>query len=347
MIIRFAGVFLIALVVAACSDSDVAPKRDLTKQLREDRFGYELPKLVAVDKYQNLMWIQNVVANYQRPDSNKAIKRIEQLEATSGCSFPTPSEDELVQHVYSGDSNQKAALYLLNDSQIDKRAQALISNWQREGEEPMAAHRAVSSDAMKVVDVVITESEKSVYLVLSGSYKTLWNIVKAPYAKISRVALVGIDKVAIANLGDDVPVSYLLSKANRNCKNAPFRRPAEHWRMVQRSKKRGNSHILEAVQSRYRVYSDFDAWFHRSFNQSSEDDIAGMERVSHVLVGPMPQQRNQRIPFKPLEGAVIRVSTADHAFYGSKSAYNEQIDNLVTTRAKELVGGDLTALNWK
>ena len=195
---------------------------------------------------------------------------------------------------------------------------------------------------MNVVDVVVTETSKPVYLVLSDAGNVIWNIQTAENARISQVAIIGSGNSGIANLDKSVPVTILNGENLKKCHVQPRRRPADHWLFVQRAKKMLS--FQETLQENVTAYRKYSNWFSDNFGQGSETGVIGVETVSHVLVGPLPESLEKRAVYKPLEGANVKVTDPGKILVSDELTYKVTVKALVADLAAKAAGGDLKSL---
>ncbi len=167
-----------------------------------------------------------------------------------------------------------------------------------------------------MVDVVVTETERPVYLVLAGPWDVLWNLHKAKGVGISRAAILGVGNAGIVNLDPGVPVTVLAGNAGAACKTTAHRRPQDYWQVVREAAK-GDRTSKQAVESRMTVYAKYDRWFTSNFGKSSEGVTIGIEMMSHALVGPVPASLEARVPYHGFAGSTVRLAPADHAFFAA------------------------------
>lgn len=197
-------------------------------------------------------------------------------------------------------------------------------------------------DNMNVVDVVVTETSKPVYLVLSHVRNVIWNIQTHEKARISRVAIIGSGNSGIANLDKGVPVTILNGENLKRCRVQPRRRPADHWLFVKRAKKTPS--FQETLQENVSAYGKYSNWFTDNFGQGSETGVIGIETVSHVLVGPLPPALEMRVVYKPLEGADVKVTDPGKILVTDERTYKATVKALVADLAAKAAGGDLKNL---
>lgn len=338
---RKALALLVLLIPAACSESDAPPDKAPPEFSGYDRFGQTTGNGVAVAEDNTPVWFRAVVGGARKTEGEKPA-RISWLKKAQTCSFLRPAVDDRLVQIHTNNSEQGAEIYTFSKTDVQKRAQTYVEAWQQRGKDP-GLMAAASEDSLNVVDVVVTETEKPVYLVLSGGFNILWNIHKADKARISRVAIIGARNAGIANLDPAVPVSVLAGTASIKCRVAPSRRPRDTWAVVKDAKD-GDQTSQKAVESRKAHQMRYDTWFKQTFGRHSETVTIGLDRMSHAVVGPLPKTLETRVAYRGLEGSTVQLMPTDHVAT-DKAEYREKHAEIVTKQAAMLAGGDLAALD--
>lgn len=343
--IRFLSLGILTLLLTGCSDSDSPPQGNPADSLRTDRFGYQVDSNVIVGKDNSLSWLKSVVTGYAPVEGERPAK-IGWLETTQSCKFPLPSVGDKLVQIHTNETNQVSDVFALSQAEVLERAQAYVSQWQNDGKDP-GVNSNRSGDRLRVVNVVVTETAAPVYLVLAGGFDTLWNIQKSPNARLSRVAIIGTRNAGIVNLEPGTPVTVLAGNAAKDCKISISRRPQPFWRVVEAAKG-GDQISKEAVASRNAIYNRYDRWFRASFGKASEEVTIGIDQMNHAIVGPLPASLEERLPYRGITDATVQLARTDYAFVAaSRDDYDSKHSELVTKKAQQLAGGDLTTLNRK
>lgn len=341
--IRFLSLGILTLLLAGCSDSDAPPQGNPADSLRTDRFGYQVGSDVVVGKDNSLNWLKSVVTGYAPVEGERPAK-IGWIETTPSCKFPLPSVGDKLVQVHTNGTKQVSDVFALSQADVLERAQNYVSQWQNDGKDP-GINSNRSGDRLRVVDVIVTETEAPVYLVLAGGFDTLWNIQKSAKARISRVAIIGTRNAGIVNLEPGTPVTVLAGNAVKDCKISPSRRPQPFWRVVEAAKG-GDQISKEAVASRNAIYNRYDSWFRASFGKASEEVTVGIDQMNHAIVGPLPASPDERLPYRGITDATVQLARTDYAFVAaSRDDYDSKHTELVTRKAQQLAGGDLASLN--
>ena len=339
------SLLILAGALAGCSggqDESAVPTGDVTKELNNEIRGYDFRRGVIVGANETPHWVQLAVSGFQSADENQTVANIALLPAKQNCTFSPVRPDEHLAKVHVDSSENQISVYTFSKADIGKLAKEFVQEYrQTQGQAEPKVWR--SSDALALVDVVVTETSKPVYLVLAHSQKTIFNIHLAPGASISRIALISQDVSAVVQLESAPPVEALSGIYAERCRIVPARKPADHWILVQRAKD-GDQLNKEAVAQSIGFYSKYSKWFARSFGQPSEPDSIGAMQASHVLVGPLPQTLEARVPYKPLAGQNILVSKADYIFSSSEADYKAQKTKLIVDTAERALGAKLQTL---
>lgn len=330
-------VLLAVLLLQGCSES--MPSGDPAKSLRTELRGYRAPIGVMMGLNEKPYWAQNALAGFRRTEKDDQPAKVENLRYNGACTFPMPKPDEILAKVHVDSSRMKGPIYVTSREAMGERTQKYIENY-KSGYDIVPL--SVEDDSMGVVDVVVTETSKPVYLVLAYSSSTIFNIQMARGAHLARVALVGSGTAGVANAPPDVPMAVLNGRAMESCNVVPMRQPADHWGFVRNAKE--DPGLKEILAKNFAWASAFSRWYRESFGVSSEPDSIGASEASQVLVGPLPSTLESRVDFKSLEASTLYMSRTDYIFIGSGSDYKQKMTDLIIASATKLAGGDLSKL---
>ena len=135
-----------------------------------------------------------------------------------------------------------------------------------------------------------------------------------------------------------------ITSALQRCNVVPVREPADYWVFVQRAKENNSSEFSEALERNRQFSRDYSRWIHKNFGMGSETDVIGVDEASQVLVGPLPTELEERIAFKPLQGASVRVAHEEYVLVSTEADYRAKHGELVRALAEKMAGGDLKSL---
>jgi hypothetical protein len=335
--ISFVSLILLANALGGCSES--MPVGDPAKRLNSEMRGWEAPIGVMMGLNETPYWVQSAVAGFRPATSDDQPAKIIELKTSGGCTFVSPGPNEVLAKVQVDNSKMESSIHAVSREKLAKHVKDYISKY-KAGNDEIYIHR--NDDRVGIVDVIVTEKSKPVYLVIAYTSPTIFNIQLANGARLSRVALVGGGAVGVANIDPSIPIGALSGRAIQSCNVLPVRRPADHWQFVRNVK--NNPGIKDVLNKNYSMFSSFSGWYRQNFGAPSEPDDIGAMTTSHVLVGPLPETLEMRVEFKSLEGATVALSKVDHLFVGTDAEYKQKLSEQIAAAATKIAGGDLTKL---
>ena len=328
---------LVIAAVGGCSES--VPTGNPAELLSTEMRGYEAPIGVMMGLNEKPYWVQSAVAGFRAAENGDMPAKVENLRFSGGCTFTAPKPDEILANVQVDGSQMGSVVHVVSRETMGERTKTYIENYK-------VGHDVVplsgSDDRMGIVDVVVTEKTKPVYLVIAYSSPTIFNIQLAEGASLSHIALVGFGAAGIANVDPSVPIEVLIGKAMQLCNVTPVRQPADHWQFVQNAKE--DPGLKDVLAKNFSMYNSFSSWYRQNFGVSSGPDAIGAASASHVLVGPLPETLEARVNFKSLEGVTLLLSKSDYVYVGTDANYMQKFTDLIIESATKLAGGDLTKL---
>jgi hypothetical protein len=334
-------------LLCGCSDSDGVPADDPAQGLGADMRGSIAAPGVIVGKGQTIYWAQAALTGYRVTTLTDLPARIVLAPTSSECRFQKPAAGELIGNVHIGHSHiglkyMAAPIFAFSRKELAERTKQFIEAYKQSGDETALPSDA-EGDRLRAVDVVVTETEKPVYLVLQNEGSSvLWNIHAAPDVKIAHVAVISSGTAGIANLDPAVQVEFMNQPVLEHCKVVPVRKPANDWQFVQNAKE--DPSLADKLKENEDLYSAYSNWFHDNFGVDGEDDVVGIQEASQVLVGPLPASEDQRVAFKPLAGAEVRIAREDFVLAGSEDDYRARHEQMVLEMALKMAGGNLQSL---
>ena len=336
---------IMATSLTACSDDGNPPNGNPAASLKQEMRGYEAPIGVMIGLNETPYWVQSALAGYHATDVELDVPAgFEYLEPNGSCSFALPNKDEKLAKVQVDGSLMKGPVFVASDAEIGDATKKYIANVRRLGEDaPVPVNQG--DGQLGVVDVVVTETSKPVYLVISYDLPTLFNIHLADGARLSRIALIGSGTGGIANVDKSVPIRSLTGRAMAGCNVTPLRAPADHWLFIRNVKE--DSSLQGQLDKNIAEARAYSIWYRSNFGTGNEPDAVGSSTASHVLVGPLPESLDKRVTYRPLAEATIRLTRNELVYGGPEEEFMARKKELITEAATKLAGGDLGTLKLK
>jgi hypothetical protein len=336
-------ILLSAVSLTACGEADEVPSLggDPTKYLNQELRGYAAPVGIMMGKDNKAFWIASTVKDYAKVTGSDVPSDVSFIDPNSGCGFSKPEAGEFFAKVHVGSAEQRIPMYGISRDEIGRRTNSLIKNVQKDPSAPRKPETNREVDQFKVVDVVVTETSKPVYLVLTYNDSIMFNFQIAEGAKLSRIAMIGWDAGGVVNVDPSVKISALTGDRMQACKATPQLKPREHWVYVQNMKALGGEMAEESLKKNHGYASAFTSWFMQHFGQPAEPGMIGASVASHVLVGPQPATPEARIAFKPLAQSKMRITPIEY-IVGSKEDYLTKNKELIVAKAEQLMGNKLS-----
>ena len=196
------------------------------------------------------------------------------------CKLPRPSPYAEVAYVYAGNVKRKRESRLW-----------FPSSYKRPGTKARRRYGA------GVVDVIITETEKPVYLVLGSGRHVLWVIHKANGVQISGISVVSARPSGLAT---DVPLNLIgfstsaSGEEESECPSSPeaYLTADERIALKERASKgyegvsQKNRNIIKEIKDEN--FTGWTIWLKKNFGKIDQS-IAG-QSLESVLIGPPPEQ---------------------------------------------------------
>jgi hypothetical protein len=195
---------------------------------------------------------------------------------------------------------------------------------------------------MTMQDVFITETDKSVFVVLAGD--GLYNFNMKPDVKLSGVLVYSnSERAAVAGVPDHVNVEFVSKThpATKSCWTRIQARPDASWREA-KSRARDRNSRYSALKPHWKK---FQSRVRKDIGLVPDENVVSVNRTDHFLIGPPPVTYEGRIPYVAFGGKTIRYMTADHARFGSpddNAAYGQSV--LDQYYAAHLKAGQKTGL---
>ncbi len=248
--------------------------------------------------------------------------------AVAGCAPRRPAEDEVIVSVQAAEGGIEAPLWLTSAEDLARETRYWVGQKAIRSafagtvpDKPMQAARRI--------DVILTETEGPVYLVLQTvDPRTVWHVVAAPGVRLAHVAAVGPAGIGVSLPAPAAPVEFV-----QDCAPRPAREPARHWDLFSRI---GSDPSHEAKARGW--FADYDRWFRGAFGIGVEAVTVGGFAADHVLAGPVPAEP---VAYRPFQGASVIHGPVDHAFAGSEPEARHHFGTLQAALAAAAAGGSL------
>ncbi len=136
--------------------------------------------------------------------------------------------------------------------------------------------------------------------------------------------------------------SALYGLEMHKCGVNPIRQPADHWNFVQNVKE--DPSLKDVLAKNVSYFRKFASWYRQNFGVASEPGAIGAMTASHVLVGPLPDTLEARVPFKSLAGSTVQMTPNDYIMVGTPSDYKKKHEALVLAAAAKIGGAEFAKL---
>jgi hypothetical protein len=182
-----------------------------------------------------------------------------------------------------------------------------------------------------IINVVVTETQRPVYLSLASHDSAVWRIHTAPDVKIDGVSVVSYEPsaVMVAGLTPNRVGFYIRAEGDKAKAREPYsRRRVLCWKSPERyanakahwDAPAGNGYVrtkedMEKYKAEEKDYKSWITWQNRHIGHVSMDMSA--YRVEAALVGPPPTPGMQITP-TPFTGPVYIANNGYEAFWGTR-----------------------------
>ncbi len=341
-----AAVVTLALLAAGCNEE--LPKGDPANSVSQGRFGLKVAGNVAIDADLQPRFMQFLVSGYQGVPA-KTAKRVDIIPEMKSCNFIPPEAGAKIVFItaHETDNNDRDSgsnIHTFSEADIKNAAETFIKDWREIGREPRVSIGPYRS-GLGVSNIVITETEAPVHLVLGSRSKVIYNLVVAPDARVSAISLIAADDSGLANVPKGAQISYIGPGLARSCNAIPHVRPTPHWQISRLAQRETNSR--EALNNLTALYSRFDTYFRNNFNQASEKHFISGERITHFLIGPPPSDLSKRVPFKSIAESTVLITRPENIITGNREDFRKALAEKVRPVAERMASGSLASLNRK
>ena len=314
LILAFAAV----LGISACAPGDM-----FSGEGSGEMIAPETPLIVTEDQSLTLMSQVSI----GQPDlvANQLPAVFEAIDAEPNCRMPRPSQVSKVAYVYTYGGGVKTPLQYIADGEDAELIAARIALTKevakevaREGgfiEGAIAREFAGFAKGNSVewanrVDVLVTETEAPVFLVLTSYNAILWNIQLAPGAKLDGVVVSAYEGGAIANGASARRTGFMGfdGSPNRSCRLDGRGKPVPSADRIASAKDLNPDFDPQGYKERWDAeYRDGLKFFAVELRQKIGktptwvlNDARG-ESFQAVLVGPVPDAPFQQEPITRLQ----------------------------------------------
>ncbi|MFY8113646.1 MAG: hypothetical protein ACOVOC_05485 [Rhabdaerophilum sp.] len=336
-----AFVALLCALVAGCNPGDDIPDR--APSLTYERFSYGVQSDAALGANEKAYWMKALVSKYTEHGPKDVPAKLSWIPAPNVCGMQAPKPGARVVLVYLIPDDRLAQVFSISKASITERANEYVTQWRHDGREPTPSTK-FSADYMTFGNVVITDKSEPLHLVLASPVKMIWNIVAMDGVTISGVSILAERESGIANLPANVPISMISPVGMKGCAfepTPPLPAKADIFKML----KVGQNSAQSDLDRRNQHYRKFADWFRSVYGVDPTSRTVGGTHVSNALVGPPPAALAERVPYRSLKGAELRMSKVDHIVFGGRDEYRRKNAELVKEVANKMAGGNLAALN--
>jgi len=302
--------------LTACTPEDKIPTGDPFKTLGNDLRGYEAPKGVAVTNKYQFHWIEQIVSGYSKKHYEIMPAKLSEIKPSTDCKFPKPTVDQAFLNGSVSGSTANSQVFSLNHDMFVKKAKHAVKRIKQGTFASKAVKTPRYIKGIPLVDVVITTADRPVYLVLNSASNVIWNFHIAEGVELAQVVIMSRGLAGVANLDETVPLKILDSNGLKNCKISPRRKAEKHWRFVQNISTQ--LHSNKNYKNNLKQFKAYNRWFIRQFGFGYETSRVGVHVGSHLVFGSIPQVKQQRISYKTLENAHVKVTPNDYIFKATK-----------------------------
>ena len=255
------------------------------------------------------VFISEVLKGHKTRIAKDIPAEITTIRPISGCRLTRPTEGALVGHATAGRSGLDLALMTYDDAVLADAVQIFVNSYRKSG----TGHAAAKVDlAYEAYDVVVTETQRPVYLVLLNLHgHQIWNIHLAEGARIERVVLLGGTQAGVANLDPVVPVEVLSGQGLAACGLTPAYPLNPRHRFFEVLTSGPETYRQEAevkLAAMQEAIQAWNTWFRDTFGVSAEATRAGFDKGMVSVIGPAPGEAGPLAVYAPIQGSRIRTT---------------------------------------
>lgn len=168
----------------------------------------------------------------------------------------------------------------------------------------------VPRSTIGITDVFVTETSKTVHVVLAGG--GLYNFNMVPGVRLSGIVVyTDTGKAAVMGVPDHVPVSFVSKthKATKNCWTRIQSRPDASW---SKSSQRGLR--FDALKPHWKT---FERRVRKDSGPVPSENVISVGGAAHFLIGPPPTRYEERLPYTAYAGKSVRYIAAENVRLGT------------------------------
>ncbi len=305
------------------------PNRALP-ELRTNAAGYSVPPKVVMSEKYKPFWIQHAVSGFSKDTSLETPAHLEILRHSENCAVTRPSEHEYIANVHTGSAWNNIDIFSISEEKLNAYSKT-YAKIQQEWDIGYVRKKVRAGTQFWTADVIVGQSDKPVYLVLASETAMVWNIVKAPETKISRVVLLGNYGVGVSNLADEVPVEVIAGSALAVCGGHVALQPKPHWPLYDST---GNRRKL---LNRYKDdYRQFNRWFQNTLGVSVDTNLVAVRSANHFYVGEATPGQADKFPYKYVTDSKVRAYSDDRLTISNWKAVNQMFLSEIKKRSNRL-----------
>ncbi|HFB55122.1 MAG TPA: hypothetical protein ENJ46_04285 [Hellea balneolensis] len=298
---QFGMVCAAMLMVWGCADSGAKrPKLDMKTKVVQARGALPLK-------------LGEVLLPVRAPQDGVKFRKVPNLKS---CHFPRASEEAKVVSItaYEGPNEYFGPLFFAA----------------KVNDEDGTPIRTLSKSA-GVVNVIVTETQRPVYLSLASYDPVLWRIHTAPDVKLDGVSVISHEPsgLMVAGLAPARIGFYIYSEGDTTKRRKAYNmRRVSCWKSPERYSNAkahweapaGNGYVrtredMQKYKAEEKAYKSWLTWQRRRIGHLNVDMSA--YRVEAALVGPAPIPGQQITP-TPLSGPVYIANNGYEAFWGTR-----------------------------
>ncbi|MEL8055643.1 MAG: hypothetical protein AAGK66_05795 [Pseudomonadota bacterium] len=181
----------------------------------------------------------------------------------------------------------------------------------------------------KRFDVVVTRTDKPVYLILDSYDAIMWNIVAAPGAKISGIGVMSYEGSSLANLPEKTKIGFLAFRGvkEKKCFNraqgSPLTAEESAARALEINRYEADARDMEKWRKEHELWKTYTSrWIPLTFGGQIDENLYPMRGDGDmVYVGPIPEE-----PFELTAVKTIHVPDSIYPAWGTRDEVLAEFD---------------------